>query len=305
MQSLSRPGYFKIWWLAIRPKTLSISVTPVLLGTALAWSVQAEISWLTFAIILFSVLSIQIGTNLYNDAADHEKGADTAERLGPERATQQGWLSAKQIKKAALVSFTCAFISGIYLAWLGGLPIIILGLISIVCGYAYTGGPKPIAYSPLGEVFVLLFFGLAAVGGTYYLYTFTLTPLVMLFATTIGSTAAAILLVNNYRDLDQDRKASKLTLVHYIGRHKATKLYHFLILYPYLILLIIIFLTSSYSIFLLCPLLSLPLALRAMKLMDQLPISDRLNLLLQKTALLQLVYTLLLCSGLIFEQTYD
>lgn len=295
------PGQFKIWWLAIRPKTLSISVTPVLLGTALAWSDHAEVSSITFTVILFSVLAIQIGTNLYNDAADHEKGADTAERLGPQRATQQGWLSAKQIKNGALLSFVCAFISGIYLAWLGGLPIIILGLVSIACGYAYTGGPKPIAYSPLGEVFVMAFFGLAAVGGTYYLYTFSLTPMVMLFSTTIGSMAAAILLVNNYRDLDQDRKASKLTLVHYIGRHNTKKLYNFLILYPYLFLLIIVFFNSNYNLLLLYPLLSLPLALKAIKLMGQLPISDRLNLLLQKTAQLQLFYTLLLCLGLIID----
>jgi 1,4-dihydroxy-2-naphthoate octaprenyltransferase len=298
MQSHPRPGQFKIWWLAIRPRTLSISVAPVLLGTALAWSDHTEVSWLTFAVILFSVLTIQIGTNLYNDAADHEKGADTSERLGPRRATQQGWLSAEQIKKGALVSFVCAFISGIYLAWLGGLAIIILGLISIACGYAYTGGPKPIAYSPLGEVFVMAFFGLAAVGGTYYLYTLTLTPMVMLFATTIGSMAAAILLVNNYRDLDQDRKANKLTLVHYIGRYNTQKLYNFLILYPYLLLFLIIFFSSNTTFLLLTPLFSLPLAFRAIALIDHLPISDKLNLLLKETALLQLIYTLLLCLGL-------
>ena len=298
MQAPFKPGQFQVWWLAIRPKTLSISVAPVLLATALAWSDHARISWFTFALILCSVLAIQIGTNLYNDAADFEKGADDFERLGPERAAQQGWLTAKQIKSGALFSFGCAFISGIYLAWLGGLPIIILGLISIACGYAYTGGPKPIAYSPLGEVFVMIFFGLAAVGGTYFLYTLAITPKVILMATSIGSMAAAILLVNNYRDLDQDRKANKLTLVHYIGRQNARILYNILILYPYILLLFIFSTHSNYTLSILCPLFSLPLALKVITLMEQLPISHKLNLLLKKTAQLQLIYTLLLCLGL-------
>ncbi len=292
----------KIWWLAIRPRTLSIALTPVLLGTALAWSDHNEISWLTFFVILLSALTIQIGTNLYNDAADHEKGADTSARLGPKRAAQQGWLSTQELKQGAFISFVCAFVSGIYLAWLGGWPIIILGLISIACGYAYTGGPKPIAYSPLGEVFVMLFFGLAAVSGTYYLYTLSLTPMVMLFATGVGSMAAAILLVNNYRDMDQDRKADKLTLVHYIGRDKVKKLYHLLILYPYLLVLLFTLISPAYSFLLLMPvLLSLPLAFRAMTCMETSPLSDKLNLLLKNTALLQLVYTLLLCCGLIID----
>ena len=288
-------NYLSIWWLAIRPKTLSISVTPVLLGSALAWQTHGVFTFLTFFLILISALCIQIGTNLYNDAADFEKGADTDERLGPQRATQQGWLTAQQIKFGAFVSFLIAFTAGIYLVWLGGTAIVILGLISILCGYAYTAGPKPIAYSPLGELFVMLFFGFAAVGGTYYLQTQTMNLSVIIIASTIGCLAAAILLVNNYRDLDGDRKVNKLTLIHYIGRSNARKVYVAMIAYPYLLLLILL---PDYSWALLLPLLSLPLAIKLVRYFLQLKISAELNQVLAQTAQLQLIYTLLLSFGL-------
>ncbi len=286
---------FSIWWLAIRPKTLSISVTPVILGSALSWQAENLFSSLTFMVILLSALCIQIGTNLFNDAADFEKGADTEERLGPRRAAQQGWLNAHQIKLGAFIAFSIAFISGIYLAWLGGPVIIILGLLSIICGYAYTAGPKPIAYSPFGELFVMLFFGFAAVGGTYFLQTQSIQLSILIIASTIGSMAAAILLVNNYRDLDGDQKVNKLTLVYYIGRPVARKVYVAMIAYPYLLLL---FLLTEYSWTLLIPLLSIPLAVRLIHYFLSLEISSELNKVLAQTAKLQLIYTLLLSLGL-------
>ncbi len=287
---------FSIWWLAIRPKTLSISITPVLLGSAIAWHDQASFSLFTFIMILLSALCIQIGTNLYNDAADFEKGADQKGRLGPDRAAQQGWLNIDQIKTGALISFTIAFIAGIYLAWMGGISIIILGVLSIFCGYGYTAGPKPIAYSPFGELFVLLFFGFAAVGGTYYLQTGHLNNSVILIASTLGCIASAILLVNNYRDLEGDQSVNKLTLVYYIGRANARILYGILIIYPYLLL---IFLMVDYSWIILLPLLSLPLAIKLIQYFISLDISQELNEVLAKTAQLQFIYTLLLSLALI------
>lgn len=291
-----------IWWLAIRPKTLSISITPVLLGSALAWHDQSSFSFLTFFLILIASLCIQIGTNLYNDAADFEKGADTAERLGPRRAAQQGWLDARQIKQGAFISFVIAFVAGIYLAWLGGIVIIILGLVSILCGYAYTAGPRPIAYSPLGEIFVLIFFGFAAVGGTYFLLSQTIEPMlftfVLVLASSIGSMASAILLVNNYRDLDSDEKVNKLTLVHYTGRLAARVIYTAMIIYPYLLLLALV---PVYSWFILTPLLSVPWAIKLIKLFLHLEISSELNRVLAITAQLQLIYTLLLSAGLLLS----
>jgi len=300
---------FSIWWLAIRPKTLTISITPVLLGSALAWHDHTSFSSLTFLVILFSALAIQIGTNLYNDAADFEKGADTTERLGPKRAAQQGWLTAKQIKTGALFSFIMAFIAGIYLVWLGGTGIVILGLISIFCGYAYTAGPKPIAYSPFGELFVLIFFGFCAVGGTYYLQSQQLNLITLFIASGIGSMAAAILLINNYRDLSGDEKASKLTLVHYTGHPAARLIYAFMVIYPYLILFSLVLYplalsSPAYSWFILLPLFSFPLAVKAIRLLLTLEISSKLNLVLVKTAQLQLIYTILLCSALFIERVH-
>jgi 1,4-dihydroxy-2-naphthoate octaprenyltransferase len=299
LQSSSRPhdlSFFSIWWLAIRPKTLSISVTPVLLGSALAWQQQHLFSWLIFTVILVSALCIQIGTNLYNDAADFEKGADTDERLGPKRAAQQGWLNARQIKTGALLSFVIAFTAGIYLAWLGGMAIVVLGLISILCGYAYTAGPRPIAYSPLGELFVLIFFGFAAVGGTFYLQTQTLNSTVLVYASTIGSMAAAILLINNYRDLDGDEKAQKFTLVHYTGRPAARIIFILMLLYPYGLLLAFF---SDFSWSILIPFITMPLAIKLIYSLYHLPISSRLNCILAQTAQLQLLYTGLLSLVLI------
>lgn len=271
-------------------------MTPVFLGSALSWQTHGDFSLLTFCVILVSTLAIQIGTNLYNDAADFEKGADTEERLGPQRAAQQGWLNSRQIKTGAFISFALAFFSGIYLAWLGGLAIIILGLVSILCGYAYTAGPKPIAYSPLGELFVLIFFGFAAVGGTYYLQSQTMELSVIVIASSIGCLAAAILLVNNYRDLDGDRKVNKLTLVHYIGRPIARHFYVAMIVYPYLLLF---FLLPAYSWTLLLPLLSLPLAIKLIQYFLGLQITSELNQILAQTAQLQLIYTLLLSVALL------
>lgn len=295
---MNKRNSLSVWWLAIRPKTLSISVTPVLLGSALAWHDLNSFSLLSFFIILLSALFIQIGTNLYNDAADFEKGADTDERLGPRRAAQHGWLNARQIKTGAFVSFLLSFFAGCYLVWLGGLAIVILGLVSITCGYAYTAGPKPIAYSPLGEIFVLVFFGFAAVGGTYYLHSHTLNLSVLLLASSIGSMAAAILLVNNYRDLDSDRKVNKLTLVHYIGRSTARLLYAGLILYPYLLLFIFI---PDYTWRIVLPVLSLPIAIRLIRDFFHLEISAKLNQVLARTAQLQLIFTVLLALVLIFQ----
>ncbi len=288
---------FSFWWLAIRPKTLSISLTPVLMGTALAWHEQQQLSISIFIVTLLSALAIQIGTNLYNDAADFEKGADTHQRLGPRRAAQQGWLTAQQIKTGALLSFILAFIGGIYLVWTGGWPIIILGLLSIICGYAYTAGPKPIAYSPFGELFVLVFFGFAAVGGSYYLQTLDINLITLLLSSTIGAMAAAILLINNYRDLDSDEQAQKLTLVHYTGRPAARVLYALMLLYPYLCLL---FLIRDFSWLILLPMLSLPVTIKLILDFLAMDISSALNQILARTAQVQLIYTILIVLALIF-----
>ncbi len=231
----SRVGAAKAWWLAARPKTLTLAATPVIVGCALAFADLASLSWFTAAATLAAALLIQIGTNLHNDAADFEKGADGPERLGPPRAAAQGWLRTGQIKRGAALSFAIAFALGIYLTLVGGWPILALGLASLAAGYAYTGGPKPIAYSVSGELFVFLFFGLFAVAGTYYLQTGSVSPWSLAAGAALGMPAAAVLLVNNYRDLDNDRKAGKLTLCHHLGRAQSRRLFTLFLTAPFLL----------------------------------------------------------------------
>ncbi len=277
------------WWLAIRPKTLSLAITPVLVGNCLAQEALGGLDWGTAAVTLLAAVLIQIGTNLYNDAADHERGSDGADRLGPARATAQGWLSGHQVKHGAALTFVIAFLLGIYLAGVGGWPIILLGLLSIAAGYAYTGGPLPIAYSPSGELFVFLFFGLAAVSGSYYLQTHALSPTALGAGTALGTLAAAVLLVNNYRDLDSDRRAGKLTLCHRLERAGSRRFYALLLftafLYPVLDNL-------TWPV-----LFALPLALWLIQRLYSQPPGPGLNSLLAATAGLQLVYGLLLCGA--------
>lgn len=285
----------KAWLLAIRPKTLGISVVPVLVGSALARADQTTLEWLPALAALFAAILIQIGTNLHNDAADFERGADTADRLGPPRATAEGWFSAGQVKQAALISFGGAFLIGIYLAWIGGWPIIAIGLLSLLAGYAYTGGPRPIAYSATGELFVFLFFGLLAVCGSYYLQTATVTLDSLLCAIAIGLPAAAVLLVNNYRDLETDRRAHKLTLTHYLGRERARQLYVLLILLPYA--LPIAFNHQRDGSWLVV--LSLPFALWLLQRFSHQVPGPGFNRILADTAKLQLLYGALLSIGLL------
>jgi 1,4-dihydroxy-2-naphthoate octaprenyltransferase len=196
------------WLIAARPKTLSASVVPVLVGTALAHSVH----WPTFFCALGGAVFIQIGTNLVNDALDFKRGADTADRLGPTRVTQAGLLSADAVMRGAYVCFFLAALCGIPLVIRAGWPLLVIGLASIAAAYAYTGGPYPLSYHGLGELFVLIFFGLVAVGGSYYVQRlrFGVTPLVTGFA--VGCLAVALLAINNLRDIGNDRASNKRTL---------------------------------------------------------------------------------------------
>lgn len=283
------------WLLAIRPKTLSLAVVPILAGTALAWSEQQYFSAGPFTAALLAALLIQVGTNLHNDAADFERGTDTPDRLGPKRATAEGWMTAKQVHSGALASFTGALLLGVYLVWVGGWPIMLLGLLSLAAGYAYTGGPRPIAYTPLGELFVLLFFGLAAVGGSYYLQTLGLSISALVAGCAIGLPAAAVLLVNNYRDMETDRRAGKLTLTTHIGRSASRLLYALLLLLP--LLLSISLLSGGIHRWL--PWLALPMALILIRQLWTMPIGPELNRLLARTARYQVLFGVLLALALL------
>ena len=204
---------WRAWLLASRPRTLPVSLVPVLVGSALAWAGGGPFRWSVLIVAALCAALIQVATNLHNDVADFERGADDPEtRVGPRRATAEGWLSAAQVRRGAAVVFAVAFCIGQYLVYLAGWPIFVVGVVSILAGYAYSSGPRPIAYTALGELFVLLFFGWVAVGGTWFAHTQGGPGvLVLLAGAAVGLPAAAVLVVNNTRDVDDDRRAGRRT----------------------------------------------------------------------------------------------
>lgn len=284
----------QIWWLAIRPKTLTISIVPVMVGSSCAYAAAGAVSRLLLLVTLATAMLIQIGTNLHNDVGDFERGADGADRLGPRRATASGWLEPGAVRHVAFACFGLAMLLGCYLVWQGGWPILLLGLCSIAAGWAYTGGPRPIAYSALGELFAWLFFGLAAVMGSYYLQTFRLSWNIFAAASMIGWLAAAVIVVNNYRDLDCDRKVGKNTLAVCIGRAGSRVEYGLLMLAPYAMLLI----PAGLKIWWL-PALTLPWAIYLVVLFCRQTPGPVFNRLLAQTVLLQLCFGFLLSVGLL------
>ncbi|HRH13272.1 MAG TPA: 1,4-dihydroxy-2-naphthoate polyprenyltransferase [Azonexus sp.] len=285
------PGRLRAWFFACRPKTLSVSLSPVLVGTAIAWHDSGRVLWLPLLVAALGAALIQIGTNLFNDVGDFRRGTDTPDRLGPKRATAEGWLGAGVVEAAAWLAFALAFVCGIYLVEHGGWPIVIVGLASLGAGWAYTGGPVPIAYRPLGEVFVFIFFGLVAVGGSYYLQMLTLAPVAVFAATLVGLHAAAVITVNNYRDRDGDARNAKNTLAVLLGRPATRRLYSAEMLVPYTLLPVF---AASLGWRATLPLLSLPLALRLIRRFNSEAPGPVFNDILAATAGLQMTYALLL-----------
>jgi len=235
------------WILAARPQTLSASVVPVFVGTALAH----DIHWIMFSCALFGAIFIQIGTNLVNDALDFKRGADTAERLGPLRVTQAGLLTATAVLRGAYVCFFLAALCGIPLIIRGGWPLLVIGVASILAAYAYTGGPYPLAYHGLGELFVLIFFGIIAVGGSYYVQRLQIDRAALIAGFAVGCLAVALLAINNLRDVASDRGSNKKTLVVRFGETFGRLEIAFCVLVPFIAVAFIIWI----------PLVALPLAL--------------------------------------------
>jgi len=268
-----------------------------MVGTAVAWAEHQLFAWVTLLATVGGALLIQIGTNLHNDAADFERGADTPQRLGPRRVSAEGWLKPSQLRRAAHLSFAGAFLLGIYLVWLGGWPIVVLGLLSLAAAYAYTGGPRPIAYTPLGELFVFLFFGLAAVTGSFYLQTHQWSWNALLSGTAVGLPAAAVLMINNYRDLDTDRCAGKHTLAVVLGRPAIRYLYAASLLLAPLTTLPLLS-QGLGGVMLALPWLSLVPAVFLIRRLWHTTIDKRLNRLLAQTAQWQLLFGTLLCMAL-------
>lgn len=281
------------WVQAARPKTLLLAVTPVAAGVGLAVCETGRLAPATALLTLIAAVAIQVGTNLHNDASDFERGTDTAERAGPPRATAQGWFSAREVKRGAHMAFGVALLIGMALAIRGGWPILAVGIASLAAGYAYTSGPRPIAYGPFGEVYVLLFFGLAAVGGTYYLQTLRFGGSAFLLGIAVGLPAAAVLLLNNYRDLETDRAAGRRTLCHFLGRPQARLLYAALLLSPIAIIVLTSPAAASWAV-----LAALPLGMVLIRRLFRGASGQQINPLLGQTAVFQATLTGLLLLGL-------
>ncbi len=306
--SLSKPadrpvgwkGWLRAWFLAARPKTLSASFAPILVGTGLGYSLTVPRSWDRWwisALALASSLFIQIATNLVNDAQDFKRGADTAERQGPVRVTAQGWIRPETVMAAAVFCFLLSIFLGIPLVVEGGMPIVWVGLISCLAGYAYTGGPFPLAYLGLGEVFVILFFGFVAVGGISFLWNDGIFPSEALIAgLQVGLLSTVLIAINNLRDIPGDRKAGKKTLAARWGEGFARREIAVLLLSPFAMGSFWVFENRNWAAYL--PLLVLPIAVKLVALAIRTPIGPELNLLLARSAALQMLFAILLGLGL-------
>ena len=288
-------GNFRTWVLACRPATLTASLVPVMVGTAVA---HAEGGARLFPCLgaLAGAMAIQIGTNLVNDVADFKKGADTDERLGPTRAVQAGLLSPEAVARGAWFAFGLAAIFGLYLTAVAGPLILLVGIVSILSGLAYTAGPVPLAYLGLGDIFVFLFFGIVAVMGTSYVQTQSLTPLALLASLPVGALATGILVVNNVRDRKTDRTAEKWTLVAQFGRRLGEIEFDLMLVTAYAVPVILWWFNLAPALVFITG-LSLPMALRVRRELQH-EDGQRLNATLAKSAQLLLVFGVLFAIGL-------
>ncbi|MDR0901590.1 MAG: 1,4-dihydroxy-2-naphthoate polyprenyltransferase [Opitutaceae bacterium] len=291
----ARPSSFQIWLQAARPRTLPAAVAPVLAGSAMAWHDGGFQAAAALACLAFALL-VQIGTNFANDYYDHKKGADTAGRVGPRRAVAMGWVRPATMRAAMWLVFAAAFLAGLTLLRFGGWPLLAIGVTSILCGIAYTGGPFPLAYHGLGDVFVFIFFGLVAVGATYFVQTGALTADVMLVASAIGLLSVNILLVNNYRDMETDAQAGKRTLIVRLGRGAARA--QFSVSLALALGVPVVLRARGFSSWVLLPLLLAPLAISHARRLRRDTKPARQIALLGDTGKLLALYALLLAAGL-------
>ena len=285
----------RAWLLASRPATLPAAAVPVLVGVGAALGEGATFKPLIFAVTLVCALFIQIGTNFANDYSDFHRGADHEGRLGPTRVTQSGLISQETVRRGIIAAFGIALLLGLYLAWVGGWPIIVIGVLSVLSGLAYTGGPFPFGYHGLGDVFVFVFFGLVAVTGTAYLQLGTWSSFALLLSIPIGLLVTNILVVNNLRDRPTDQAAGKKTLAVRIG-DRATRMQYALFVALAYVTPLSRALEPTLRPWLLLPGITLPFGIYlASKVMS---LSGRdLNPILKKSGQLLLAYGVLLAFG--------
>jgi 1,4-dihydroxy-2-naphthoate polyprenyltransferase len=292
-----KPSKAQIWLLAARPRTLPAAAAPVIVGTALALADGLFRPGPALAALLTALL-LQIGANVANDVFDYYRGADTPERQGPLRVTQAGLLTPRQTLAGMWTIFGLTGLLGLYLAFVAGWPVILVGLAAIAAAILYTGGPLPFGYYGLGDLFVFIFFGLVAVGGTYYVQAGQLSAAALWSAVPIGLLTTAILVVNNLRDIETDRKAGKLTLAVRLGAAGA-RIEYLLCLAGAYLAPILMWVAGVSSPWVMLAWLSLPLAVRLVRQIYR-DTGRALNLALAGTGQFELVFAVLFSIGLLF-----
>jgi 1,4-dihydroxy-2-naphthoate polyprenyltransferase len=288
----------RIWLMAARLRTLPAAIAPVLVGTALAYELSDVFHPIAFVAAMLGSILIQVGTNLSNDYSDARRGADAEDRLGPVRVTAGGLVPPKQVLLATYITFGLAVLCGVYLIATAGIELLFVGIASIAAGVLYTGGPKPYGYEGLGEVFVFLFFGIVAVTGSTFAQTEAWPWEAFVLAVPVGLLAAAILVVNNVRDMDSDKRTGKRTLAVRLGRERGRLMYAVMLAGAYLIAPLP-WLLGPLSPWLLLSWLTLPLALKLVRTVREHADGPTLNEALAQTGLLQLTFCLLLGAGIL------
>jgi 1,4-dihydroxy-2-naphthoate octaprenyltransferase len=290
---------FKSWFMATRPKTVTTALIPIIVGTALAQSVHQTSQLSLSALAFLSAVFIQIGTNLINDALDFKKGADTEERIGPTRVTQSGLITEKQVWWGGIACFAIATLLALPLVLAGGWPIVLIGVFSLIAGYAYTGGPFPLAYIGMGDFFVIVFFGWVAVSGVYYLNTGVLDLPAWIAGSQVGLMATVLIAINNFRDHVTDRKARKKTLAVRFGPKFARMEIALLCFVPFLFG--VFWFAQGYWWASILPLFASPLAFVVVNNVRKVEPSPRYNQFLGQGALLHLGFGILLSLGLALQ----
>ncbi|MBV9536793.1 MAG: 1,4-dihydroxy-2-naphthoate polyprenyltransferase [Solirubrobacterales bacterium] len=296
----ARPSSVRIWLMAARVRTLPAAIGPVLVGTALGGYLGVFYP-LRFVAALIGAVFIQVGTNLSNDYSDARRGADAEDRLGPVRITAGGLVPPRQVLLATYISFGIAVAAGAYLIAVAGWQLLIVGAASILAGVLYTGGPRPYGYEGLGEVFVFLFFGIVAVAGSFFVQVKHLDWEAFAFAVPVGLVAAGILVVNNVRDIETDRRAGKRTLAVRLGRARTRALFATIIYGAYLLLLVP-WGVGPLTAWVMLPWLTLPVAAAVVREVRNRVDGPSLNRALAQTGLLQLAFCMLLASGILLSR---
>jgi 1,4-dihydroxy-2-naphthoate octaprenyltransferase len=300
MAIATNPSGLRIWVMAARLRTLPAAIAPVVVGTSLA-GYQGAFHPLRLIAALVGAIFIQVGTNLSNDYSDARRGADTEDRLGPVRVTAGGLVPPRQVLVATYVSFAVAVLAGIYLIAVAGWQLLLIGIASILAGVLYTGGPRPYGYEGLGELFVFLFFGLVAVAGSYFAQTKHFVWEAFALAVPVGLLAAAILVVNNVRDIDTDRRAGKQTLAVRLGREH-TRLLYTAMVYGAYVLTPLTWWFGPLDVWVVLPVLSLPIAIPLIRTVRNHTDGPTLNVALAQTGVLQLSFCMLLAAGVLLSR---